>query len=369
VRRRWHLLIVWVVFLAACTTSANAPRPTLTATPHPPPTTTPEPFLTRDGVHLLLNGKPYRFTGLNIYNANNTNTCWYTLGTGTALNESIAAIGPGQTIFRARFFQRQATTDGRRDWSAFDHTLALARAHGEKVIATLANQWGTCEEDPAIYKSEAWYRSGYRTQLDPGVINTYRDWVIEIVSRYRDDPTIGFWQLMNEAEDRTSRGRCSSTAAATLQAFAADMAGLVKGIDRHHLLSLGTTGSGQCGTAGLHYRELHGIAGIDLCEYHDYGSPAVAMPGDGANGLKARIADCRSLNKPLFVGETGIRTSRAGSLGARAESWGLKFSAQFEAGVVGELIWTWRDSAHGGSSLTGYEVGPNDPALELLGKY
>jgi hypothetical protein len=93
------------------------------------------------------------------------------------------------------------------------------------------------------------------------------------------------------------------------------------------------------------------------------------MPGDLANGLQARIADCRSLDKPLFVGETGITTSSAGSLDARAALWETKFTAQFKAGVVGELIWTWRDSAHGGSSLTDYEVGPQDPALALLGKY
>jgi endo-1,4-beta-mannosidase len=350
-----RLLVVCVAVLVACTPSSKAAGPT--------------PFLTRDGVHLMLNGKPYRFSGLNIYNANSNSTCWYTLGTGTALDDSIVAIGPGQTIFRARFFQRLATTGGRRDWSTFDHTLALARAHGEKVIATLGNQWGSCEQEPPIYKSEDWYRSGYRTDLDPGATETYRDWVTDIVGRYRDDPAIAFWQLMNEAEDRTSSGRCSGTAAATLRAFAADIASLVKQIDRHHLVSLGTIGSGQCGTAGPHYREVHSVVGIDLCEYHDYGSPAVAMPGDLANGLQARIADCRSLDKPLFVGETGITTSSAGSLDARAALWETKFTAQFKAGVVGELIWTWRDSAHGGSSLTDYEVGPQDPALALLGKY
>ena len=46
-----------------------------------------------------------------------------------------------------------------------------------------------------------------------------------------------------------------------------------------------------------------------------------------------------------------------------------KLRAQFAAGVVGVLAWDWRDDAHGGSSLSGYEIGPGDPALGVLGAY
>ncbi len=351
---KW-LGVFWLTCLVACTSpAASGPS---------------KDFVARNGTHLLLNGEPYRFTGLNIYNANSINNCWYTLGTGSALDDSLTAIGSGQQVFRAWFFQHLATTDGHRDWTAFDHTLAVAQAHREKVIATLANQWGSCETDPAIYKTEAWYRSGYKTQIDPGSIRTYRDWVAEIVGRYRNSPTLAFWQLMNEAEAHTSNGgSCNGTATASLKAFAQDMASLVKSIDRNHLLSLGTSGSG-CGTSGKSYQDVHSVAGIDLCEYHDYGSPSVPMPGDSLNGLRERIRQCHSLNKPLFVGETGILTSEVGSLFNRGAAWNAKFKAQFGAGVVGELIWAWRDAAHGGSALTDYDVGPGDPALLLLGLF
>src|SRR3954462_14068815 len=103
-------------------------------------------FVKRSGTQLLLDGKPYRFTGLNIYNANSVNNCWYTLGSGGGLSTSLDEIGPGKEAFRAWFFQYEATTSpGARDWSTFDHTLAVARAHGVKVVATLVNQWGQCE--------------------------------------------------------------------------------------------------------------------------------------------------------------------------------------------------------------------------------
>ena len=342
----------------------------------PPPTTTPPPspsgFVTRSGTQLSLNGSPYRFTGLNIYNANSMNNCWYTLGSGSSLDSSLADIGAGKEAFRAWFFQYEATQNGVRDWTAFDHTLAVARSRGVKVMATLVNQWGECEGWNSYadgYKGESWYANGYRTvPTSPGMSATYREWVAEVVTRYRNDPTVLAWQLVNEAEAKTAYGgSCSSTAPGTLKAFTTDMAALVKSIDPNHLLSLGTIGSGQCGAAGSAFRDLHSVPGIDLCEYHDYQSGAV--PGDQWNGLAARLLQCGELGKPLFVGEVGVKTSQGGTLPGRAALLAAKLAGQFAAGVVGFLAWDWRNGANGGSSLSGYEIGPSDPALEALGAY
>jgi hypothetical protein len=320
-------------------------------------------FVTRTGTKLLLNGRPYQFAGLNIYNANSRNNCWYTMGTGPGLDSSLSAA-PGATVFRAWFFQQEATLNGLRDWSAFDHALAVAKAHGVRVIATLADQWGACEN--GAYKSESWYQSGYASTVAVGYTQPYRAWVAAVVSRYRNDPTIMAWQLMNEAEDLTALGgSCSPTSDATLKSWTADMATLVKGKDANHLLSLGTIGTGQCG--GLDYAGLYSVSGIDLCEYHDYSAPTLAMPGDQWHGLQAQLNRCAALNKPLFVGESGI--TGVGGLGTRASDFQAKFTAQFSAGVVGELIWDWRTGSEGGSSLTSYEVGPGDPVLALLAQY
>ena len=64
-------------------------------------------------------------------------------------------------MLRAWFFQQLATTDGQRDWTAFDRTLATARAHGYRVVATLIDQWGNCGAANGQgygYKDAAWYR-------------------------------------------------------------------------------------------------------------------------------------------------------------------------------------------------------------------
>ncbi len=320
-------------------------------------------FVTRRGSVLYLGNQPYRFTGFNIYNANSRNNCAATMGEGPALDEALNAIGPGKTVMRSWFFQNLATTGGARDWRAFDHTLAVARAHGVRVIATLGNQWGECEQ--GHFKPAGWYEDGYRTDATGGIVG-YRDWVQEAVTRYRDDPTIMAWQLMNEAETSVAQnGGCVPNSAATLRAFADDMGGLVHALDHNHLVSLGTIGSGQCGAAGDDYKQVHASPGIDLCEYHDYGDTA-SLPGDQWNGLQVRLDQCQALGKPLFIGEVGARPSEVGgTYGARVNLFARKIGASFDAGAVGELVWSWMER----STIDDYDVGPGDPIINILGQF
>ena len=213
----------------------------------------------------MLNGAPYRFTGFNIYNANSRNNCWFPM-VGGGLDKALTDIGGGAEAFRAWFFQPLATTSGARDWSAFDATLATARAHNVRVIMTLTDHWGACESTGL--KGEAWYTSGYKSSVHAGERATYREFVREVVTRYRDNPTILMWQMVNEAESKASGGGCSSVN--VLKNFAADIGGLIKSIDPNHLVSLGTMGAGQCAAQGADYQTLHSLPVIDVCEVHDY---------------------------------------------------------------------------------------------------
>lgn len=331
-------------------------------------------FVKRGGDKLTLDGKPYRFTGLNVYNANSRFNCWYPLQDGDALERSLKHIGSGR-VMRAWFFQHLATAEGARDWSAFDKTLAVARRNGVKVIPVLGDQWGGgCEgwrDTPSGYKTSSWYQSGYRSAAGsaPGLPQSYRDFVAAVTRRYRDDPTVLAWQLMNEAESKTSvDGECLPDAAAVLRTWAGDMARLVKRIDPNHLLSIGTIGGGQCGTSGDEYKSLHDIPEVDLCEYHDYSLEA--MPGDQWNGLTVRLRQAQNLGKPLFIGEAGIRPEHlGGTLEARAALFKAKMDAQFAAGISGYLMWAWRNAEYGGSNVNDFDIGPNDPALILLSGY
>ena len=324
-------------------------------------------FVRRSGTTLLLDGQPYRFTGINMYDANNRAGC------GTVLSDADLAaafdsIGPGRVV-RAWFFQSLATSGGQRDWTGFDRTVTLAASHGIKLIPTLVNQWPDCDGpsgSAGVYKTRQWYDTGYRSEVLSGTIVSYRAWVAEVVARYSNDPTIAAWQLVNEAEVYTAQGAgCPDPTGAgiVLHDFAADVSALVKSTDPNHLVSLGVIGSGQCGADNDNYRLVHSVPGVDLCEFHDYSFPNVAMVGDRWNGLAERIRQCRLLNKPLFVGESGIKLPEAGgSPTTRAEKFAMKMEMEFRVGVVGYVAWAWQQTP---SPLT-YDIGPGDPVLATL---
>jgi mannan endo-1,4-beta-mannosidase len=354
---------------AAPTTSPTAtPAPVASAAPTAAPPASPNGFVTLCGTGLCLDGRSYRFTGFNIYNANSRDNCWYPLGYNDgALDAALTAVGPDQEAFRAWFYQDLATASGVRDWSAFDHTIAVAKAHNVRIIATLADQWGSCDSGPGsvVFKGDDWYTTGYRSTVAPGATTTYRDWVAEIVGRYRNEPTILAWQLMNEAEIRHDiTTSCTKNGASILRTWAADVSGVVKSIDTNHLVSLGTLGGGQCGIQDGDYAYVHDLPTIDLCEYHDYLPDA--MPGDQWNGLAHRIAQCAALGKPIFIGESGQKDM---TLADRAALFTIKFSTQFGSGVVGELVWALRTEPQGGSSTSDYDMGPSDPTVALFGAY
>ena len=342
--------------VAPTPTPTPFPTPTPTPTPTPVPTPTPSGFVGHSGAQFTLGGLPFSFTGFNIYQANSRSNCSTTMGTGSALDTALNSIGSGAEVFRAWFFQSLATTNGARDWSAFDHTLAVAKAHGVKVVVTLGNQWGSCEGSQ--YLTDSWYTGGYKTQVISGDTVPYRQYVSEIVSRYKNDPTIAMWQLINEAEIKTSSSSsCAPTA--DLYNFTADVSGLIKSIDPNHLVNLGQMGSSQCGAQGNDVQLLGSIPTIDVLEFHDYGHDTESMP----SSLARDITFSKALGKPIFVGEAGIQVGSSCSATTRSSEFTAKITAAQSAGVGGWLVWSWNSSP---SSPASWEVGPGDPALRVV---
>lgn len=322
-------------------------------------------FITARATRLFDGRQPFYFHGFNLYNINGRGNCGYEI---PDLDAELDAIGPSANVVRGWFFQRLATDPltGSLDWNVFDETLATLREHGLRVIATLADEWGACDgNEPRDRLTLEWYRSGYRTApYSDGAPLSYRDWVTAITARYRDDPTILAWQLMNEAEAPVlPDGTCDEPrAVAALEAWATDVAGAIKEQDPNHLVSLGTIGGGQCGMRGPDYATIHAIPEIDLCEHHDYRDWQL-VPDD----LRYDLAICRDLGKPTFIGEFGISAvTFGGDLERRAVAMVSKQAAARRAGVVGSLVWAWRSDDDGGSSAVGFDVGPRDPLLDRL---
>ena len=111
---------------------------------------------------------------------------------------------------------------------------------------------------------------------------------------------------------------------------------------------------------------------IDLCSFHDYEGATNATAFNQYNGLNVRIGQCAALDKPIYIGESGIRVTDVavgGDLQLRASLLQAKMTAAFGMqGVVGYLPWHFDDRANG-SSIDSFAYDPGDPALAVMDQF
>jgi hypothetical protein len=245
----------------------------------PQPTQPPAPngFVTRDGSDFMLDGRTFRFVGANMYNAAGDPGV-YQCGPWMS-NPDVELDGwfaRARADFGARvvrFWAFQRYTAGGTDWRGLDRVMQLANKHDLKVIPVLENQWGDCTYGGQKY--DTWYADGYQRPYGEYPLS-FQEYTRRVVERYRNEPAVFGWMLMNEAEGRTAGG---DDAAEALYTFTRDMSAYVKALDPNHLVTLGTIGGGQPGVHGANFERLHGLPTIDFADYHDYGHNDVALPG------------------------------------------------------------------------------------------
>src|SRR3989338_10572566 len=333
------------------------------------PVIPPAGFVYTQGTELRLDAEPYHFIGFNVY--------------GLANDEDIFACGPhanhgenpeeyldalfsnlsSQGVNTIRFWAFQSFTNGGTDFSSFDRVIEYAQRYNVKLIPALENHWEDCTQGDieGEEKSSVWYVQGYAEPYGDYTLS-YPDYVRAVVTRYKDEPAILMWQLMNEAESQD---------AGALYSFTVEMSELVSSIDQDHLISLGTIGRGQAGTQNENFVLLHNIDTIDVVEAHDYNHPEEAWPSSGSNSINRAFTVAQDLNKPFFIGESGISVDSNRSAAARAGLFDAKISAAFDRGVVGYVIWQWdnSDENYGSGCDLGYCVTEGDPVLGVIGGY
>lgn len=375
-----------LVFLVAATGGACANQ--MPPGGHEEPGRSATAHVTRNGATLLLNGAPDRFVGINAYSL----ATWWSVNSGCGeqvddLDGFFAQFRPNS---RVRLWAWQGTMavnhrTGQIDWTGLDRVVEAAQRHNQRLILSLGSQSGEC--DDGQWKDKAWYDGGYRRRApSTGLLPlSYWEYVRAIVSRYKDSPAIGMWELINEPEVSEcppgfSGGACNGrqtcpdheAAARSLRAFFDTVGAEVKRLAPHHLIESGVIGSGQCGHAGELYRYVHESPYIDVASYHDYAESSTELiPGDEWNGLQVRLDQMAAITKPLIVGEAGIRANNGvpgcRTLAARRDLMKAKMDAQFKAGIAGFLPWNWVPVNEGGCH---YEtITADDPLMDLLASY
>ena len=223
-------------------------------------------YVQRTGPNLALDGTSLRFVGHNNYQLTSQAgkyTCGRALDDATLDRVLQDAKNAGATVIRTWFFQSYYRGAG-NSYAPFDRVLTRAAAKGLKVVPVLVNHYPDCEPTGGKLKDEGFYDYGYK-QAGWSYPQSYRDYARAVATKYRTNQTIAFWQLVNEAATSWSGGCATGVeanghqrSANILRRFADDMGAALKAADPNHLVSLGTIGTGQCGTSGAEYQYVHG---------------------------------------------------------------------------------------------------------------
>jgi hypothetical protein len=358
--------------------AAAAPRPP--AAPQAP--AVPTGFVGRSGPRLVVDGHQWTFLGYNLP----CNQPFQLASDQQAYFLNSVATTSGANAIRVWMFQ---SNGGPGNWGPFDQLIANAKAAGLRVVATLANEWNTCESPSATgsQKTLTWYQGGYKEAGD-GYPLSFRDYATQVAAHYASEPGIAFWQLVNEAAAPGSAGCDEVAASSALRSFTDDMSSALHAVDHNHLVNLGTLGGDQCGTAGTDYAYVHS-GSVDLCEYHDYGDPWNTLDQDQSDGLATRLNQCDALpggGKPLFVGESGLVANiqpapapeptpcgtwptcapapTSGSLALRASVFQAKINAALKAGIAGYEVWF--KSSYYSARNDPMAIGSGDPTEAMM---
>ena len=332
----------------------------------------------------MLNGNPFRFVGANLYDAAASDK--YSCSPGTRLSDADLLTTltylhdkAGATVLR--FWAYQTYTQAGSYFGGIDRVLTAAAKVGMRVIPVLEDGPGNCTTiDPAQpkskYQGDTWFTKGYRVPYGNATLS-YRDYVKVVVAHYADNPTILAWSMMNEA-DTDARDSANQS---VLVGFATDIASVIRSVDHDHLITVGTQGNGAPGASGPDFKAVYALPQIDLAEVHDWGywgNDDSPMPGGtGATPPDAGSPKCQTtdapigcsfanaaaLDKPLFVGESGMFGRTADERTSRATRMRAKMDAAFQAGAAGYLVWSIN------TKLTdGYDIltGDDDPLIGQL---
>ncbi len=315
-------------------------------------------FVTHSGPGLMANGSALHLIGYN----------WHWMGTDCGAPTSaeidatfsqIKTASHGDVV-RTAFYQGGSNEGAYTD---FDRYITSAKKYGLYIVPILVNHWTSCEPSTAT-KTSSWYQSGYQ-QASDGYPLSFHDYAVRLAEHYANEPTIAFWQLVNEPDTDS----CGSVGAHILRSFADAMTTAIKAVDPNHMVDLGAPGGCASDTTTDYTIIVSGE--VDLCDVrHDYDQATTPLPSD----MQQHIAVCHNLNKPSFVGESGIGADITASgngsgavtttsLNQRATLFDAKLSAGFKAGLAGYMIW------NKGSQSDQDDIGPGDPTERIVAKY
>ena len=284
-------------------------------------------------------------------------------------------------------------------FKALDFILDEASKRDLRLVLAIANQWDSANTAPEKLQwantdnKFAYTNSTGKLKLvngkvtgedafftDPAVRARYKDHVSVLVNRvnsingkkYKDDPTIMAWNLINEP-------RCEQPAGCGMQEWVEEMSTAVKKADPNHLVTIGADGfygAASCladvynpflwaGHTGSDFLPNHAAKDIDYAAIHLW--PDNWQRWDlpfGKAWIEGHIQGARQLGKPLVLEEFGKAVGGLASSDQtetdRAKWFNQTYSQIMESvaardALKGVLFWRWAAINGAGSSLSDFD--------------
>lgn len=300
---------------AAVRSEADAPLPTVEGDGGPVTDGGSTRPITVSGSVLVRDGQPWWFLGYNsfVWSGN--------CGSG-AEKMSAAQVDAwfasmrhdGHGAVRLYFFPGWST-------QRLDQTVAAAKKYGVYVTITLGDALANCGQEK---KDAAWFADSTQQAA-------YQQHLVSVVSRYRGDPTVAWFEYLNEP----------GWADGALRTFYDRMGAAGKRADPTRLFASGTIAPYALGGAD-NYRDATSSPGVDLASLHEYDEDRV----ESTHGPESKAA---ADGKPVVVGEVGVVAGRScgKSFDDRARILREKAAVYTGDGYAGAFVWAWQPGGSG----------------------
>jgi hypothetical protein len=222
--------------------------------------------ITRSGKTLQLNGKQYKFAGMNWDQAVSCGPAG-SQPTGMQANQYFAELN-------ARSMTRIWVMPG-DDLTNYDTVFSAAQANGQYLAVTLFNSTPACTN----------YTPNYATPLN----STEANWIDQVCARHANSPNVAMYEICDEADEANSNvGNWYEAVAARIK-------------QNDPLALVGTGGGNVSNNSGTIAAFVAG-AHVDLISYHDTYSPAGTLGPRAGTFTNASEA----AGKPWYMGARGF---------------------------------------------------------------
>ena len=317
-------------------------------TPPPSPSgTVTQGLLTASGKNLMLDGKVYKYVGVNAFQLGGT----VEHGADYSKEELDAFFSalPPRSLTRVWAWNNSNMDQMRR-------AVQSAEEHNQLLILVLSEGAGW---DSVGQKPDSWYQEDYKNYLLP--------WVDQVVGEFKNSQAIGIWEIMNEPA-----GDQQNPSHEAVKGFMSTVAARIKQNDPVHLVG---TGAIRCSVPGFGEgcADINNDPNIDVMSSHDY---------TGDQTITSTFFEDKqqldAINKPWILGEAGIKGGdydggggscpRSGA--ERAQMIKQKIDAYFADGrVSGVNLWVYKKDATCASNNDGFDFNLTDPIMEVMRSY